>query len=110
MDRASWVRCALYIEGMTLSLLRLRQRSLARGVLLALAAFAASLLLAGFPHLEALHGSRWQILLAPVVFWGLLDTARCVGRRWNLYYAGVLILLYSELMILAMVLFLWFYL
>ena len=100
----------MYIVGMALSLFRLRQRSLARGVLLALAAFAASLLLAGFPHADALHGSRWQILLAPVVFWGMLDTARCVGRRWNLYYAGVLILLYSELMILAMVLFLWFYL
>ncbi len=95
---------------MALSLFRLRQRSLVRGVLLALAAFAASLLAAGFPHADALHGSRCQVVLAPVVFLGMLDTARCLGHRRNLYYAGVLILLYSELMILAMVLFLWLYL
>jgi hypothetical protein len=95
---------------MALSLFRLRQPSLARGVLLALAAFATSLLLAGFPHTDALHGSHGQILLAPVVFWGMIETARCLGRRWNLYYAGVLILLYSELMILALVLFFCLYL
>ncbi len=91
-------------------LFRLRQRSLARGVLLALGALAASLRLAGFPQTDALHASQWQILVALVVFWGMVETARCLDRRWNLYHAGVLILLYSELMILAMVLFLWLYL
>jgi hypothetical protein len=40
----------------------------------------------------------------------MVETARCLGRRWSLYHAGVLILLYSELMILAMVLFLWVFL
>jgi hypothetical protein len=92
------------------SLFRLRQRSLARGPLLALGAMAASLLLAGFPHTDALHHSPWQILLAPVVFWAMLETCRCVGHKWNLHYAGALLLLYSELMILALVLFLWVYL
>jgi hypothetical protein len=93
-----------------LSLFRLRQRSLARGVLLALGALAASLRLAGFPRADALHASPWQILLAPLVFWGMIETARCLGRKRDLYYAGVLMLLYSELMILALVLFLWLYL
>ncbi len=93
-----------------LALFRLRQRSLARGVLLTLGALAASLRMAGFPQTDALHASHWQILFAPFVCWGMVETARCLGRRWNLYYAGVLILLYSELMILAMVLFLWVYL
>jgi hypothetical protein len=79
-------------------------------VLLALGALAASLLLAGFPHADALHHSPWQVLLAPVVFCSMIETARCLGRRWNLYYAGILLLLYSELMILALVLFLWIYL
>jgi hypothetical protein len=92
------------------SLFRLRQRSLARGVLLALGALAASLRLAGFPRADALHASPWQMLLAPFAFWGMIETARCLDRKWNLYYAGVLILLYSELMILALVLFLWLYL
>jgi hypothetical protein len=41
--------------------------------------------------------------------WGMVETARCLARKWSLYHAGVLILLYSELMILALVLFLWLY-
>ena len=89
------------------SIFRLRQRSLARGIFLALGALAASLRLAGFPDAGALHGSRWQMVALPMVFWGMIETARCLDRRWSLYHAGVLILLYSELMMLAMVLFLW---
>ncbi len=41
--------------------------------------------------------------------WGMVDTARCLGRKWSLYHAGVLILLYSELMILALTVFFWLY-
>lgn len=87
-----------------------RRTSLARGVLLALGAMAVSLRLAGFPQAEAFHSSPWHVLLAPVVFWGMIDTARCLRRRWSFYHAGVLLLLYAELMILALVLFLWLYL
>jgi hypothetical protein len=89
---------------------RLRRPSLVRGVLLALGALIASQRLAGFPYSSAPHASPWQILLVPIVCWGMVETFRCLGRRWSLYHAGVLILLYSELMILAMVLFLWVYL
>jgi hypothetical protein len=92
------------------SILRLRQRSLARGILLALGALAASMRFAGFPRIDALHGSHGQMLCVPVVFLAMFETARCLDRKWSLYHAGVLILLYSELMILAMVLFLWIYL
>lgn len=87
-------------------LFRLQERSLARGTLLALTAFAVSLLLAGFPYIERLHGSRWQWLVLAVGAWGLAETARCLQKRWNLYHAGVLILLYTDLMVLAMILFL----
>lgn len=79
-------------------------------MLLALGGLAASMRLAGFPHDDALHTSRWQIVLAPVVLWGMIETARCLSRKWSLHHAGVLILLYAELMSLAMVLFLWLYL
>jgi hypothetical protein len=89
---------------------QLLQKSLTRGILLSLGAFFASLRLAGFPYIENLHGSHWQILVVPFACWGMVETARCLGRRWSLYHAGVLILLYSELMILAMVLFLWVFL
>ncbi len=91
------------------SVFRLRRRSLVRGVALSLGAFAASLRLAGFPDINALHGSRWQMLVALFAAWGMLETARCLNRKWSLYHAGVLILLYSELMILALVVFLCLY-
>jgi hypothetical protein len=90
-----------------LTLFRIRQRSLVRGVLLSLGAFVASLHMAGFPYIENLHGSPWQIAAVPFACWGMVETARCLRRRWSPYHAGVLILLYTELMILAMVLFLW---
>lgn len=86
---------------------RIRERSLTRGVLLALSAFACSLLMAGFPYIERLHGSPWQIAIAPFACWGMVETARCLRSKWDLYHAGVMILLYTELMILAMVVALW---
>lgn len=89
-----------------LSVIHLRQKSLARGVVLSLGAFAASLRLAGFPHIEDLHGSRWQIIVLLAAGWGMGETARCMGRKWSLYHAGVLLLLYANLMILAMIVFL----
>ena len=87
----------------------MRSKSLIRGVLLSLGALAASLRLEGFPDTGALHASPWQILAVPVACWGMAETARCLGRKWSLYHAGVLILLYAELMILALVLFLCLY-
>lgn len=87
------------------SIFRPRSKSLLRGVLLSLFALAASLRLEGFPSTTALHASLWQILVVPVACWGMIETARCMGRKWNLYHAGVLILLYAELMILALALF-----
>jgi hypothetical protein len=88
---------------------RLRRPSLLRGIVLAIAAFAASLRLGGFPDINALHSSHWQIFAAAVAFWGMVETARCLGRRWTLYYAGVLLLLYTDLMILAMAVLLFLY-
>lgn len=93
-----------------LGLFQLRQRSLLRGILLALGAFAASLRMAGFPYIENLHGSPGQVLAVPFACWGMVETARCLRQRWSLYHAGVIILLYAELMILAMVLSLWVFL
>jgi CO dehydrogenase/acetyl-CoA synthase gamma subunit (corrinoid Fe-S protein) len=72
-----------------------------RATLLSVGAFAASLRIAGFPHIEKLHGSQWQVLVLLVAVWGMAETARCLERRWSLYHAGVLILLYADLMILA---------
>ena len=88
------------------AIFRLRQKSLVRGIVLSLGAFVASLLLAGFPHIEDLHGSHWQVATLVAAVWGMADVARCLQRRWSLYHAGVLLLLYADLMILAMIVFL----
>ena len=72
-----------------------------RAIFLSLGAFAASLRLAGFPSIDNLHGSHWQILALLVAAWGMAETARCLQRKWSLYHAGVLLLLYTDLMILA---------
>ena len=88
------------------NIFRLRQKSLLRALLLSLGAFAASLRLAGFPNIDSLHGSHWQFLALLVATWGMAETARCLRREWSLYHAGVLILLYTDLMILAGIVFL----
>lgn len=83
---------------------------MARGVLLAVFALAASMRLAGFPSPDAPRSSNWQIAAVLAAACAMVETFRCMGRRkWTLYHAGVLILLYSELMILALALFLWLY-
>ena len=87
-----------------------RRKSLVRAILLALAALATTLRLAGFPDISALHGSRWQLVPVLLAVLAIAETARCLERRWSLYHAGVLILLYTDLMILAMTVFLWLYL
>lgn len=84
-----------------LSIFRLRQKSLARGILLSVGAFALSLRLAGFPHIEELHGSDWQMAALAAAAWGMAETARCLRRKWSFYHAGVMILLYADLIILA---------
>jgi hypothetical protein len=91
------------------SIFRLRQRSLLRGILLSLVALVACMRLTGFPDSDHLHASNWQFLPVLAAAWGMVDTARCLSRRWSLHHAGVLILLYSELMILALTVFLWVY-
>jgi len=88
---------------------RLRQRSLLRGIVLSLGALGASMRLAGFPDAHHLHASPWQALPIAAAVWGIVETARCLSRKWTLHHAGVLILLYSELMILALAVFLWIY-
>ncbi len=83
------------------TIFRVRKKSLLRAIVLSVGAFFASLRLAGFPYIENLHGSRWQILALAAAAWGMAETASCLERRWSLYHAGVLLLLYSDLMILA---------
>jgi hypothetical protein len=82
------------------SIFRLRQKSLFRGTVLALAAFCISFPLSGFPEV---HVCLWLIaplLAACAATW---DTARCLQKQWNFYHGAVLLLLYADLMILLMI-------
>ncbi|MGA2558096.1 MAG: permease [Terracidiphilus sp.] len=88
---------------------RLREPSLLRGTLLSVGALLGSMRLAGFPDSAHLHVSVWQFIPVLATTCGMIDTARCLGRKWSLHHAGVLILLYSELMILALAIFFWLY-
>jgi hypothetical protein len=36
----------------------------------------------------------------------MAEVARCLQRKWSLYHAGVMLLLYTDLMILALLVFL----
>jgi hypothetical protein len=91
------------------SIFSLRRKSLLRGIVLCVAAFLLSLRLSGFPDVNALHLSHWQLVPVLMSCWSLAETIRCADRTWSLYYAGVLILLYSEVMILGMAVFLFFF-
>lgn len=84
-----------------LQIFRLRQKSLARGILLSVCALAASMRLAGFPDVDHLHSSPWQYAALLTAVCGTAETARCLRRKWSLYHAGVLILIYSDLIILT---------
>jgi hypothetical protein len=74
-----------------------------RGIVLSVGAFLLALRLAGFPYVQNLHGSRWEIVALVAAAWGMAETARCLQRRWSLYHAGVIILLWADMMILAVI-------
>lgn len=76
---------------------------------MALVAFVVSLRLGGFPNIDDLHSSRWQTIPILAALGAMVETTRCMKRRWSLYQAGVLILLYTDMMIMGLAVFLFFY-
>jgi hypothetical protein len=83
-----------------------RNRSLSRGNVLVVSAIVLAYHWSGFPHC---HAS--PLLFLPMIFslLGAVDTARCMRKRWDFYHAGVLLLLYADLMTVAMLTFLCLY-
>ena len=47
-----------------------------------------------------------MILPALLVLYGTFETARCVRQRWDLYHAGVILLLWMDMMAVCLVFFL----
>ena len=87
-------------------ILDVRQKSLLRGALLVLGSLLVAFVWAGYPEDHATPG---LILPTVVAFAGTLDTMRCLRLRWSFYHGGVILLLYMDIMALAMILFLLLY-
>ena len=51
---------------------------------------------------------RW-VFPAFAALWGTYETLRCLRLRWSFYHGGVLLLLYMDVMALAMIFFLLLY-
>jgi hypothetical protein len=69
-------------------------------------ALAIAFPLSGFPHT---HASLLLIIPAVLGLWGTYETSRCLRLRWSFYHGGVLLLLYMDVMALAMIFFLLLY-
>ncbi|HEX3436349.1 MAG TPA: permease [Pseudacidobacterium sp.] len=65
-----------------------------------------SFLLSGFPNV---HPSLKLMIPAVLALYGTYDTVRCLRLRWSFYHGGVLLLLYMDVMALAMIFFLLLY-
>lgn len=61
---------------------------------------------AGFPNVHPT-----LLLLLPVggALYGTGETVRCLRRRWSFYHGGVLLLLYTDILALALIVFLFLY-
>ena len=80
--------------------------SLLRGNILVLGSLAASFKLAKFPFNQPMPAMILPILLAVV---GTAETFRCIRPQWSWYHGTVMLSLYTDLMALAMILFLALY-
>jgi len=88
------------------SFFNLRRKSLLRGSLLVLGSLVLAFVWAGYPED---HANPKLILPALTAFVGTLDTMRCLRLRWSFYHGGVILLLYMDIMAMAMILFLLLY-
>jgi len=84
-----------------------RRPSPLRGSILVLLSLAAAYFLSGFPDTRP---TLLIIIPAIVALAGSADTYRCVSHpHWDLYHAGVLLMLYMDLLSIFMILFLLIY-
>ena len=80
-----------------------RCRSLLRGSLLVLASFVVALLLSHFPQTRP---NPLIVLPALAAVAGTIDHARCMRTNWSWYHGGVVLCIYTDLMVLGMIFFL----
>src|SRR3954462_11063917 len=83
-----------------------RSRSLLRGTLVVLLSLAVSFPLSDFPRN---HATLLLILPSIGAVYGTWDTTRCLRSRWSLYHGAVLLMLYKDVVALALMLFVLLY-
>lgn len=91
---------------MQYAVFNIRARSLLRGTVLVIGSVILALLLAGFPDI---HPSLLLVVPTALSGWGTWETVRCLRRTWSFYHGGVLLLLYADILSLALVVFLLLY-
>lgn len=82
---------------------RVSRGSLLRGNLLVLGSVVMSFPLAGFPNARR---DPFLVVPALLALYGTFETVRCVRPRWDFYHAGVILLLWMDMMAVCLVLFL----
>jgi hypothetical protein len=91
---------------MVFSALNPRNRSLPRGTALVLGSLVLAFILAGFPDDRP---SLKLLIPAVAAALGTWDTIRCLQPRWSFYHGAVVLLIYTDIMALCMILFLFLY-
>ena len=71
-----------------------------------LGSLALALVCGGFPDARA---TAWLLLPAALAVLGTVETTRCLQRKWSFYHGGVLLLLYADVLVVALIFFLLLY-
>jgi hypothetical protein len=91
---------------MQYAVFNIRARSLLRGTVLVIGSVVLALVWAGFPNV---HASLLLIVPVFLAAYGTWETSRCLRPRWSFYHGGVLLLLYADVLALALIVFLLLY-
>lgn len=83
-----------------------KARSLVRANVLVAVSLGWAVWLSGFPRIQP---TLWLVAPAVLCVAGTIDTARCMQKTWSFYHGGVVLCVYMDLMVLAMILFFLFY-
>lgn len=91
---------------MRYAVFRIRSRSLLRGTAIVLISLIVAVLCAGFPDI---HRSAWVAIPAVAALYGTWETTRCLRPRWCFYHGAVMLMLYTDILVVALILFLLLY-
>jgi hypothetical protein len=91
---------------MRYAVFNIRARSLVRGTVLMVGSLVLAFVVGGFPNVQA---SLLMVVPVALAGWSTWEMTRCLQRRWSFYHGGVLLLLYADVLVLALVVFLMLY-